>query len=115
MRGDSVRHANHRHRLYLLSCPNFDLLRERAKSMCEICGPAGWTTRTPAGSMFIDHDHGLGIWAVRGLLCGKCNALVDQNREFRSRQAVRAYLANPFHKTLALLARAGVEEGASGA
>jgi len=59
------------HRKYLMDCDQFDQLWQRGKGRCELCG------RTPEEAnqdrLDIDHDGGLGRWAVRGLLCRRCN------------------------------------------
>lgn len=79
------------HRFYLMTCEDFRALEARAGGRCEICG------RTePLG---IDHDHALGAWAVRGLLCQKCNVglrLVDSGRQEPSADIAR-YLSDAWH------------------
>lgn len=67
-------HANCRHRYYGLNCDLYEQMLEETGQRCEICGspPQGNT----AGKLFIDHDNAIGIWAVRGLLCHRCNSLI---------------------------------------
>lgn len=80
-----------RHRSYWLSCEDFDRLRARALDRCEICGTRG--SDTGHGELHIDHDPALGDWAVRGLLCSRCNTSLHR----LDSDAARAYLANPWH------------------
>ncbi|MCG5464189.1 endonuclease VII domain-containing protein [Micromonospora sp. MED01] len=55
------------HESYRLSCRDYTELRRDHDGRCALCGDAhGW--------MNIDHDHELGIGAIRGLLCPACNA-----------------------------------------
>jgi hypothetical protein len=65
---------------------------------CEICGcpPQGNT----AGKLFIDHDNQLGRWAVRGLLCHRCNSLnaVRPGWNVRAPEGSDRYLANPWYR-----------------
>ena len=98
-RRDNSSHSSHSHKRYGLSCREFDQLRQRASGRCEICEP--WVPRF--GVLHVDHDHALGLWAVRGLLCANCNIRIEVTQGFVNQPAVRAYLANPFHKTLARL------------
>lgn len=95
------------HRQYRLNCADFEELIARATGRCEICGlPA---ERNHRGKLAIDHDHLLGRWAVRGLLCLSCNQFMHQLREqrdarrgivtsypFQKQPHVQRYLANPF-------------------
>lgn len=87
------RHHNCLHLKYHMSCEHFDELRKRADGGCEICGFA--EEELPSGMLYIDHDPQVGPWAVRGLLCNRCNsgfdlpALIGDARD--------AYLANPWY------------------
>jgi len=86
-------HGRCQHKIYFLSCEDYDFLWERAGGACEIC-------RTPqadvrGGKLYIDHDHRYGDFAVRGLLCPKCNKLVarvEKTNEWNHQVSV--YLQN---------------------
>lgn len=71
----TVRTAGHEtchHRTYLLSCDQFEALLARAGGRCELCSvPA---SDVVDGKLRIDHEHRIGLHAVRGLLCPTCNA-----------------------------------------
>lgn len=89
-------HQPHQHRLYRMTCDEFDALYRAVKGRCEICAIAGEATAT--GRLFIDHDMRLGYHAVRGLLCNSCNTLLGvRNGAFSTASA--AYLAaRPWHE-----------------
>ena len=73
------------HKLYQLSCDDYDRLMEHAGGACQICGFRGF--------LVVDHDAGVGDWAVRGLLCGRCNRGIP----FGSAPAwATEYLADPW-------------------
>lgn len=86
-------HGRCQHKIYFLSCEDYDSLWERAGGACEIC-------RTPqadvrGGKLYIDHDHRYGDFAVRGLLCPRCNKLVarvEMTNEWH--HEVSSYLKN---------------------
>lgn len=78
------------HRLYSLSCSDYEEMLKATGQRCEICGIPG--SETPMGKLFIDHDGRFGNWAVRGLLCHLCNNRLGQNNQFRPE--VSTYLAN---------------------
>ena len=67
-------HRNCHHKMYRLSCGDFDALYARAAGSCQIChiGEA----ETKRGKLVIDHAPRYGYVAVRGLLCDKCNSLM---------------------------------------
>ncbi len=84
-----------RHRGYQLSCEEFDEIAARAGNCCEIC-------RRPAALeyhkvLYIDHDHEFGPWAVRGLLCLRCNVSVDATWSRLDRAVVGAYMAGAWY------------------
>lgn len=57
-----------RHRIYRLTCSQYDELEARGKGLCEVCKAA-------PGS-YIDHDHTFDPTGVRGLVCPSCNAIL---------------------------------------
>lgn len=67
-------HACGTHKVYQLSCEDYD----------ELVGDGGcWRCGRFFEVLHVDHDHALGINAVRGALCGRCNthmAVVDGGR-----------------------------------
>lgn len=67
----SFGHENCHHRIYLISCDQYEVLLARAGGACERCGcPA------TGKKLFIDHEHDLGSMAVRGLVCRSCNRIL---------------------------------------
>jgi hypothetical protein len=100
-------HTDCIHRRYRLTCTQYEALVWRSAGACEVCKrPAseednGW--RQVSGRLQIDHDHQLGLWAVRGLLCRRCNNTID--RPFMH-PAYETYSANAYYR--GLLAEAGV-------
>lgn len=90
-----------RHRLYRFTCEEFDRLQERSGGHCEICRKPGGDYGRP---LVIDHDHDVGRWAVRGLICQGCNSYELPYRE--PTPSVLAYLDHPWYRTL--MAGAGV-------
>jgi hypothetical protein len=86
-------HGSCYHVGYRLSCAEYDDLRRLAEGRCKLC-----KAETPR--LLIDHDHALGDWAVRGLICHPCNQhlkVVDAGRRPKS-PAVARYMANAWHK-----------------
>lgn len=69
-----------RHTDYLMTCQQFDDLLKRSQQRCEICGRHG--SRTSHRQLYIDHDKWRGMWAVRGLLCGRCNSMLEHEKHF---------------------------------
>lgn len=87
-------HDNCHHRQYSLSCNNYEVLLERAKGRCEMCGIFG--VENFRRKLYIDHDFRLGYWAVRGLLCWTCN--FEMELSTTNYPKARAHLfANPFY------------------
>lgn len=64
-----------------------------AEERCQMCRRKGG--ETGHGYLVVDHDARLGNWAVRGLLCSRCNLIVGYNGD-GSAEATR-YLADPWH------------------
>ncbi|CAM3456748.1 endonuclease domain-containing protein [Stackebrandtia soli] len=83
-------HETCRHEFYSMSCDEFEQLIQRANDRCEICSVPSHATKH--GKLHIDHDARLGNWAVRGLLCSRCNTLLANGTVFRP-EAER-YLGN---------------------
>ncbi|MFD5814400.1 endonuclease domain-containing protein [Streptomyces sp. NPDC127038] len=86
-------HASCYHTGYSLTCAEYDDLRRLAKGRCKIC-------KAETARLFIDHDHALGVWAVRGLICHRCNQhlkVVDAGRGAPGPDVTR-YLANAWHR-----------------
>src|SRR2546423_2153002 len=86
-------HETCQHDVYRLSCRDYEGMLTRAAGKCELCGKAQC-------KLVIDHDHDLGIAAVRGLVCRSCNTIlgrVDNGGGAPSRlaAAVGSYLAMP--------------------
>ncbi|MYR30697.1 hypothetical protein GTW20_00060 [Nocardiopsis alba] len=79
MSGDGTHKPNRggtcSHRTYLLTCEQYEGLRKRASYQCEICGKP--ESEEWLEVLRIDHAHHLGYWAVRGLLCHRCNCSFD--------------------------------------
>lgn len=58
------------HKVYSLTCGEYDELWERSGGNCEACGrELDLTKRDHA----IDHDHRYGNQAIRGIVCTRCN------------------------------------------
>lgn len=68
-------HQPCRHRAYRMTCAEYDELYARANGRCEICGVLEKFAQ-PA-RLVIDHDSPIGMHAVRGLLCNRCNSSLD--------------------------------------
>lgn len=91
-------HAGHNatHMHYAITCDEFVQLVLRSEGRCERCDIE---MRKPV----IDHDHAIGRWGVRGLICHRCNIIVATFEEGRRPHddLTRAYLdAAPFFHAL---------------
>lgn len=95
-----------RHRNYALSCGQFDALIERAKGCCELCGLEGGLSAW--GCLHIDHEHQVGRWAVRGLLCDGCNVRLQRGRRLPPTPPLLRYLENAWYRSE--LARLGISD-----
>ncbi|WP_062435015.1 endonuclease domain-containing protein [Herbidospora daliensis] len=80
------------HRKYQLTCEDYDALVAHHHGRCGVCGIAADTA--PMG-LFIDHESVVGDWAVRGLLCNRCNSSLHH----MSSPEAAAYLASPWYLT----------------
>jgi hypothetical protein len=68
----AVGHEDCHHRVYRLTCRQYDRLLALTAGRCQICGLRDHENFRDR--LYLDHVHKLGIWAVRGLLCRPCNA-----------------------------------------
>lgn len=91
-----VRHPSCYHVGYSLSCNEYDDLARLADGCCQICS-------TPTTPLYIDHDHALGNWAVRGLVCHRCNQAMRhvENGNHPPTAEVTNYLNSAWHLTQA--------------
>lgn len=92
------------HRPYRLSCGQLDELIERSGNCCEIC--RGEAAGSAWGVLHIDHDPGVGKWAVRGLLCSACNVRLRADRKMPRTPQIEGYLQRAWY--LGELRRRGV-------
>ncbi|MDR3082116.1 MAG: endonuclease VII domain-containing protein [Streptomyces sp.] len=76
-----------------MSCAEYDALVEHAGDRCQLCSRTG--PETGHGYLVIDHDARLGDWAVRGLLCSRCNLLIEYAQIDSA--ATEAYLNSPWY------------------
>lgn len=90
------------HRAYQLDCDDYDRLIAHAGGRCQACSVA--PEETPHGFLVIDHDASVGQWAVRGVLCSKCNTALPDGS---SPGWAAGYLARPWWRLE--LERRGVE------
>lgn len=90
-----------RHKAYALTCEEFDELQAKAQGACARCGGSD-------RPLWIDHDHEVGRWAVRGLICPSCNVLMREYDAGRreSDELSAAFAAAAWHLTRDLSARA---------
>jgi hypothetical protein len=95
-------HETHRHRRYSLTCAQFDGLLAACACRCQTCGVP--SPETSVGKLFIDHDGRIGMWAVRGLLCPRCNSQVRYDLPVPD--WAWAYVADPWY--LRMLRAAGL-------
>lgn len=63
------------HKIYSLSCDDYEALWERSGGTCEACG---FEPDSPERGLVIDHDHKYGSTAVRGLICRWCNVALGR-------------------------------------
>lgn len=81
------------HNLYGLSCDDYTDLRRDHDDRCALCHARhAW--------MNVDHEHLLGMRAVRGLLCPRCNAGHMRRIDWGERVIdgrTRDYLINPWY------------------
>lgn len=82
----------HTHRMYGMRCDEYELLRLRGKYLCELCGRS-------KDRLVIDHDHDVDEYAVRGVICDKCNAHMRRidSGERPIDERTGAYIVNPWY------------------
>ncbi len=90
------------HVKYLLTCDEYEDMRTIGRDLCQICDKPA--SEEPSDALRIDHDPLLGWWAVRGLLCNRCNSGLPYERLAGLR--TDAYLADPWYARR--LAEAGI-------
>jgi hypothetical protein len=79
-----------RHWTYFMNCDQIEQVRVRADGHCEIC-------QVVPKLLMIDHDATVGWWAVRGLLCVRCNTrLMDRAKT----AAEHAYMERAWYRTV---------------
>lgn len=66
-------HETCHHKTFRLTCDRYEALIAESEGACMACGLEA--ARTSLGKLVIDHDYDHGPWAVRGLLCSRCNSL----------------------------------------
>lgn len=89
-------HGTCRHEAYRLTCADFEQLLTDCQYSCATCGSTG--TETTLGSLVIDHDGMIGNWAVRGMLCTRCNVSIRIDRDDPA--WAERYLADPWWKRM---------------
>lgn len=85
------------HKVYDMTCDDYDQLVDDADGRCQICRVAPHETNR--GFLVIDHDAKVGPWAVRGLLCSDCNTAIPCGS---APGWARAYLASPWWRARGL-------------
>lgn len=87
----SLWHTSCNHRNYNLSCEQFEELLAECQFRCQVCGRKNV-------KLHIDHDHAVGWWGVRGLLCQTCNSRLGHIELGRTPTDERfeRFLANPY-------------------
>jgi len=80
-----------------LSCGTYEGLLAESGQRCRICQTEA--RHNTAGKLFIDHDDSMGKWAVRGLLCHRCNSLLAEKPGWAVVPPAdfRTYLADPWY------------------
>lgn len=89
-------HETHNHCLYGLTCEQYEALLAACNRRCQTCAKP--SSETTARKLFIDHDNRVGKWAVRGLLDGRCNAILRSDRP--APEWARQYLADPWWRCM---------------
>lgn len=93
------------HRKYQLTCDQYEDLVTECRNRCQLCGfPA---SAMPQKRLYIDHDY-RGTWAVRGLLCIRCNSALGDPRITAKPAGMEEYLANAWF--LRMLKERGVSD-----
>lgn len=86
----SLWHNTCLHRRFNLTCEQYETLLAESNYCCRRCGQA-------SSRLHVDHDHDLGMWAVRGIVCPWCNNHLGRvDNGLTPCDAVsRTYLDNP--------------------
>lgn len=87
-------HPSCAHTRYRLTCREFDALRHEASERCQICGTP--ERDLPGQLLHVDHEPAVGPWAVRGVLCNRCNT--GMHLPAIAGPRVDAYLADPWYR-----------------
>lgn len=83
------------HKNYSLSCDQYEGLLKASGGRCQVCGfPAA---QMPQQKLYIDHDNRRGHWAVRGLLCHRCNTVLGIDRDIARSPELAAYLTDAWY------------------
>lgn len=85
------------HRPYRLDCDEFDRLYADSEGRCRICRVTA-QEQDYDGPLHIDHDPWIGKWAVRGLLCQRCNTGLAHGRRIEYSDDIQRYLDDPWWK-----------------
>jgi hypothetical protein len=88
-------HETCRHNLYGMTCGQYESLVSEAGNRCQACGLHA--LENPLQKLFIDHDYAHGYWAVRGLLCNRCNTILGVDRNIGRNPGLASYLADPWY------------------
>ncbi|MFF4417037.1 endonuclease domain-containing protein [Streptosporangium sp. NPDC001559] len=89
-------HETCNHRNYMLSCEVYEQMLKETGQRCEICQlPA---SENSGGKLFIDHEARRGAWAVRGLICNRCNTILGKDGEVPRNEAFANYLKNSWYR-----------------
>lgn len=73
---------NYRFREYGITASEFLLLKQEQEDRCKVCRDPKMAREPRSGrvrDLSIDHDHKTG--AIRGLLCWRCNAIIDRMKD----------------------------------
>jgi Recombination endonuclease VII len=88
-------HENCNHTKYWLTCEQYEQILDKSGNQCQACGrPA--SDCEPHQKLYIDHDYDYGVWAVRGILCPRCNGMFVQGKAVPD--WAEAYFRDPWFK-----------------
>lgn len=86
-------HGKHRHWWYGLTCAEYEGLLSSTRYQCATCARPH-----AVKPLVIDHDGRIGDWAVRGLICQRCNAALRYDRP--DPDWALGYLADPWWRRM---------------